>query len=329
MGKTLLLLILQWRKTLETNISKSDTKIKESPLAVTLVRLRKLGDLLFPALLLWGGIRAFELLTKTTILDYTLRYYVSLAIWVIVMLYCVNVLSSMRKSFLAGEGKKRVLVSWIGFGLVIAVSIYLFDGYRMIAIILSSLFGGFNQTQSLGVYSIFKHFPEHPFVPLIKLSGDLHTLDFSVRQIDQFLWSRPEITTMALGSTIAGLLLLFYPKGFRFGNVCFVIVHCIFYVLLAGIDIGLERPVKLPENIALHSIMICMFLWLGCNMYATFLRAAKTQGGVSKNRGLLPPHWLAMGLLLFLFLPLFADMHNQFQMATEHRKIVTEVSVNS
>lgn len=306
-----------------SEIKQTPTKeqdIQQTSIVYTLLRM---GNITFYLLLaVWALIRIFEGLARTPILASEHIYLLGLAAGFLVL--CTLTLFLLQTIRLARNPlvNKRIWPGWLSFLGILVMLIYFHESYRIVAITLSSLLYGFNETAGQGVHALVRLYPLHPFVPIFAGLEDGVNPIPALRLFERSLLNASECRGFLIVCNVVGLILLFLPKGFRPMNCI-----CLLSALYVGLGFFQAHEIfVLPSGKEFNYIIYGLLFALIFNSYST-LRALSLPRQTSNGTGVrIAPSVVAIIFWVLIAYPVFADMHNQFSLAQNSMKTMQQVS---
>ncbi|MEF2144691.1 MAG: SH3 domain-containing protein [Desulfovibrionaceae bacterium] len=269
-------------------------------------------------LLAWGGFRLFAApsLPLEAWRWAALSGEAVVTLLVVLLLFCetLRALDAVRsdRSFF-------VILLWTLYLFIFAALFFgLFKGYRISALGISSLSAGPEGTAGQSLLALMRFYPFHPMLPLhLAWAAGSFALIAQAGSFSSMIWGWTTLLAI-FGWSTAWAVLFLVLRPFRCRKAFFFLL----LTLLPWLNIWLQIKglLGLPPIPLLHGyavLLLCLQFLLLYRGVRRIVALRLQQRGVASTvlAKRLPPGAVVVFLFVFLFLPLFADLHNQGTLA--------------
>jgi hypothetical protein len=166
---------------------------------------------LFPALVLmgiWSVGRVFEALSHNTLFEPFVVFCMSLAVWVLLSVFLFGAAIDYVPRLIPHLKRRKVVFTWVFFGLLGAAILYLTQGYRVGSTGLFAIMAGLEEPAQQSFFQLFKFFPVTPLLPINLVAAKATGMGLEIDSLMPFVWSPPYILLFFVWSFVYGALLL-------------------------------------------------------------------------------------------------------------------------
>jgi hypothetical protein len=219
-----------------------------------------------------------------------------------------------------------------------------FKGYRISSEGLLSSIAGTQESSEMAIFLLYKYHYMNPLLALNLAAAKIMGLSWGVQSFAPFVWSWNILLGFFIWSVAFGILLLLHKD--RQGMKIVYLVFSVFGLLGLIVLKSLSNPTIEQMSIIQAAATILMVAQVLLAYSALRKVAADHPDNEQKtvdtfdvrqldndkalgNRFVgLPPKALALAMVLFLVVPLIADMHNQFLTASSSNRILRQVTLD-
>lgn len=278
----------------------------------------------FMLMSIWCAGRVIEAFSGTPVFEPNLICWMALFIWVMLGLFVAGAAIQYRRNLTAGYKQFPVIITWVFFGLLLAGALYSAQGYRIATMSLFATASGMTESAKQTLLLLFKSYPAAPMLPINLITAKAAGKVLEVDSLMPFIWGSPYLFGVFIWSLAYGTLLLM-QRGMRFPKVLHLILSLagvvVMMVMKATSAFTKEQLVFLHAG-AVTVLFLQALLTYSCVRLAAGRRNADTEEAAPIG---LPPSGLRFALFLLIILPVLADLHNQFALASHSRPVIQEL----
>ena len=295
-------------------------------------------------LAVWLIGRVMETLHGNTIFDTTLTYWLGLNIYVLMAIWAVSFIISTVDALRTDRPGKLSILNWLFFACMAAVLILTFKGYRIASWGLLATIAGSQESSEMAIFLLYKYYFLNPLLALNLAASKMMGLSWEVQSFAPFVWTWNVLLGFFIWSVAFGILLLLQKgkQGLKSVYLVLSAFGLLGLIILKSASTPTIEQMSMIQATALILIVAQMFL-----AYSALRTAAAEPADQDSNNGDplsvrpagndqtagkrfagLPPSALTLTLVLFIVVPLVADMHNQFLTASSSNQILEQVALD-
>ncbi|RJX29168.1 MAG: hypothetical protein C4525_14825 [Desulfarculus sp.] len=275
----------------------------------------------------WALGRAYEVFSSQVLFSPQLARPLTLAVWVLLGLFLLARVGVLSLEFRL-MNQPLTILSWALTGILLLVLAKYFMGYRIAAVGMASALAGLSGSADQAIYALFKFSPTHPAIPAVVGAALSNEISLKARELVPFLFSAQALAAYSLFSLALGagffllrtdtifpkLLHLFWALG---GVLLFTQVMGGPANLLRGV-LHLVRGGGPPAAVGLGELLLLNLAAILTGVFQVLLGLSLVRRLAWQRAPYLPPRTLPPGpfkllLVIYLVVPLLADLQNRFQ----------------
>jgi hypothetical protein len=309
---------------MEFQMESEDTHSKKS--VRVLKALRSIGEgfltvkkyslfLAFILMGIWCVGRVIEALTGNAVFEPALIWGMAFFIWVMLGLFLVG--AGIQYTRNLGEGYKQfpVIIAWVFFGVLLAGTLYNAPGYRIATMNLFAIASGMVEPAQQSLLVLFKSYPAAPVLPINVVTAKAAGKALEISSLLPFVWGSAYLFGIFIWSLAYGTLLIM-QRGMR--------VSKILHLTLSGAGVIVMMVIKAAsaftteQLVFLHAGAVAVLFLQALLTYSCIRLAAERKNEEAEKTTPvgLPPSGLKYAVFLLVILPILADLHNQFVLAS-------------
>ena len=273
---------------------------------------------------IWCAGRVIEAFSGTPVFEPTLICWMALFIWVMLGLFVVGAAVQYTRDLTAGYKQFPVIITWIFFGLLLAGTVYIAQGYRISTMSLFATASGMTDSAKQTLLLLFKSYPATPVLPINLVTAKAAGTVLEVDSLMPSIWGSPYLFGIFIWSLAYGTLLL-RQRGIK--------VAKILHLTLAMAGVVAMMVMKATSTftneqlVFLHAGAVTVLFLQALLTYSCIRMAAGTKNEDTEEATPigLPPSGLKFALFLLIILPILADIHNQFALASHAKPVIQEL----
>ena len=264
---------------------------------------------------IWFVGRVIEALTGTAVFEPVLIYWMATFIWVMLVLFVAGAALQYTRNLVAAYKQLPVIIAWVSFGLLLAGTIYSVPGYRIATMNLFAVASGMVETAQQSLLALFKSYPAAPVLPINVVTAKAAGTIAGVDSLMPFIWGSPYLFGIFIWSLAYGTLLL-RQRGMKVAKI----LHLTLAMagVIAMMVMKATSTFTNEQLVFLHAGAVAVLLLQALLTYSCIRLAASTKNEDKEEATPvgLPPSGLKYAIFLLVILPILADLHNQFVLAS-------------
>jgi hypothetical protein len=273
----------------------------------------------------WLVGRILEAITQKTVFDPNLVYWMGVSMWILLGVFVLGTAVSYIRELSGCMDKRHLILSWFSFGVVVAATLYISQGYRIASKGLFAIMSGLTESASQTFFLLFKFYPVTPTLPINFAASKASGVGLEINSLMPLVLSSSAIFIFFVWSLVYGTLLLKMP-----GNKFFKIVHL--SLSLAGLVILMMVKTMFSLTMEQHiylQVGAVILVFMQVILTYSSLRFAATNKNNETQENIpmpLPPSAFKVAFVLLVILPILADFQNQYVLASSIKPIMRELA---
>ena len=264
---------------------------------------------------IWFVGRVIEALTGTAVFEPVLTYWMATFIWVMLVLFMAGAALQYTRNLVAGYKQLPVIIAWVSFGLLLAGTIYSVPGYRIATMNLFAVVSGVMESAQQSLLVLFKSYPAAPVLPINVVTAKAAGKALEINSLLPFVWGSAYLFGIFIWSLAYGTLLIM-QRGIRVTKILHLILAVAGVIVMIVLKVG--SAFTKEQLVFLHAGAVAVLLLQALLTYSCIRMAASTKNEEKEEATPvgLPPSGLKYAIFLLVILPILADLHNQFVLAS-------------
>jgi hypothetical protein len=336
--------------------SKNETQTTKDSAPWTFARVREAATAIFkqstrPALVSTLGLlsvwligRVMETYHGKTIFDMTLTYWFGLTIYILMAIWAISFVISNADELRTARQRKLAILSWVIFILLTATLLVSFKGYRVSSGGLLATIAGTQDSSEMAIFLLYKYHYMNPLLTLNLAAAKIMGVSWGVQSFAPFVWSWNVLLGFFIWSVAFGILLLLHRdrQGIQVVYLVFSAFGLLGLIVLKSVSTPTIEQMSMIQAAATILIVAQVFLAYAAlrkvaagpvehephNVDPFNIRQTDNDKALENRFAGLPPKAVALAMVLFLVVPLMADVHNQFLTASSSKRILSQVSLD-
>lgn len=299
-------------------------------------------------LVVWLTGRVMETIHAGVVFDPALAFGLSLAVVVLLLLWVIGAgLGAVEALRVTPRDKRLAAAAWVFFALLVGTVVLGFNGYRTCAASLFAALGGSAEAYGQSTFLLFKYHWLNPLQAMNLAAASVMGLDWGAEMLAPFVWSWNALFAFFIWSIAYGILMLMHKVKSGIKNMH---LFCAVFGLLGMIVLKSLADPTPQQTIVIQGAAAILFVFQVLLAYSVLrtvaagtaemksawpdhparvrsMSGARPSPAAPKRFAGLPPSALKLALVLFLIVPVLADLQNQFQAASAARRIAREVAL--
>lgn len=275
----------------------------------------------------WALGRAYEVFSSQVLFSAPLARPLTLAVWVLLGLFLLARLGVLALDFRL-MNQPLTLISWALTILLLLVLIKYFTGYRIAAVGMASALAGLAGSADQAVYALFKFYPTHPALPAVVGAALSNEISLKAQELTPFLFSAKALAAYSVFSLALGIGLFMVRTSGLFARLlhfCWAMGGVLLFAQVLGGPTNLLRALAHlvrggggpPAAVSLGELLLLHLAAILTGVYQVLLGQALLRRLAWQRAPYLPPRTLPPGpvkllLVIYLVVPLLADLQNRF-----------------
>jgi hypothetical protein len=296
-------------------------------------------------LAVWLIGRVMETLHGKMVFDMTLTYWLGLIIYILIAIWAIGFVFSASDDLRTARQKKLAILCWLFFISLIAALLLSFKGYRISSEGLLATIAGSQEPSEMSIFLLYKYHYMNPLLALNLVAAKIMGLSWGVESFAPFVWSWNVLLGFFIWSVAYGILLLLRKdrQGMKSAYIVFSAFGLIgLIVLKSASSPTIEQMIMIQAAATILIVAQVLLAYTALREIAAGPsdpdpKTVDTLNGrlPSKDQALgkrfagLPPSAVKLALVLFLVIPLTADMSNQFLTASSSKRILHQVTMDA
>jgi hypothetical protein len=295
-------------------------------------------------LAVWLIGRVMETLHGKMIFDMTLTYWLGLIIYMLIAIWAIAFIISASDDLRTARQKKLAILCWLFLISLVATLLLSFKGYRISSEGLLATIAGSQESSEMAIFLLYKYHFLNPLLALNLVAAKIMGLSWNVASFAPFVWSWNVMLGFFIWSVAYGILFLLRKDRQGIKSVYLVVSA---FGLIGLIVLKSVSSPTIEQMIMIQAAATILIVAQVLLAYTTLREIAagtsehdpktvdtlndwqpvKDQVFVNRFAGL-PPSALKLALVLFLVIPLMADMSNQFLTASSSKRIYYKITMD-
>ena len=272
----------------------------------------------------WFIGRVMGVASGNTIFDPQFIRWVALVIWILLVIFILSKIAGYIKPLSENYRQWPLIFPWCFFAMVIVLGCFTLQGYYTGSLGLFSTFAEWTESLRQSVFLIFKSFSFSPILPINLAVQAASGTNIEAEYINPFVLGYPYILGFFVWSVLYGCLLLFFhgPRGPKVFHLAVALAGLFLLMILKAISMITDNLL-----IIFHAVAVLMIL---CQIILTYssLRSYIRDKVSEQIKGIdycLPPKAWILCIIVLVFLPILADLNNQYILSSRSIKLMERI----
>jgi hypothetical protein len=293
-------------------------------------------------LAVWLIGRVMEALHGGMVFDMTLTYWLGLVIYGLIGIWAIGFVTSGYDALRNARQKRLAILCLVSSMAMAATLLLSFKGYRISSSGLLTAIAGSQEASERSLFLLFKYHSMNPLLALNLVVVKMMDLSWNVQSFAPYVWGLSALLAFFIWSLAFGILLLLQKgnQGAKSVYLFFSAFGLLGLIILRSVSTPTTEQMIMIQAAA--AILVVVQVLLAYTALRTIAagpadhdqqtadtidvgRLGKDQTSDSRFTGL-GPSALKLAVVLFVVVPVVADMHNQFLTALSSDRIVSQVT---
>lgn len=272
----------------------------------------------------WFVGRAEEAVHGHTVFDFHLIYWLGMSIWIAIAAYLIGATIASIQDIRTSENRLSLLIPWIFFLFLVSLVLLGFPGFRISSMGLFATAAGSSEPARQASFLLFKYHPLNPILPVNLLAEKVSGMTLDNGSMEAFIWNWNYVFLFLIWSVAYGIMLLM-SKTKMWPKMIHLFLSAGGLITLITMK-SLFSPTR-DQMIFVHAAVLLLFVFQILLTYACLRLGVTHRNKESAETGAvrLPPSAVTCALILFLMVPILADLQNQFDLAHRSTQMMTQI----